>query len=76
MKVLFWNAHKNTEIDSYIYDYVEENPCDIIILAEYSNSISGLCNQLSLLYMDFYPWEVVSGNKIRIISVKKLYETL
>ncbi len=70
MKVLFWNTHKNLEIDSYLYDFVEENTCDIIILAEYDNSINGLCNQLSLLHMDFYPWEVVSCDKIRIISGK------
>lgn len=37
MKILFWNTHKNSEIDSYIIDFMDENPCDIIILAEYIN---------------------------------------
>ncbi len=70
MKVLFWNTYQNMEIDSYILDFMEENPCDIIILAEYPNSINGLCNQLSVLAMDFYPWEQIGCNTIKIVSSK------
>ncbi len=76
MKVFFWNTHKNEKIDPYIYDFVEENRCDIIILAEYQNSIIGLCDLLSLLQMDLYPWLENVCDKIKIISVKDYRATL
>lgn len=57
MKILFWNTHKNHDIDSYILDFAVEHSCDIIILAEYVNNINGLCNQLSLFKLDFYLWK-------------------
>lgn len=74
MKILFWNTHKNQEIDPYILAFIDENPCDIIILAEYVNSIRGLCNQLSLFKMDFYPWISPTCETIKIIS-KKCYQS-
>lgn len=73
MKILFWNTHKNHNIDSYILDFAAENPCDIIILAEYANNINGLCNQLSLFKLDFYFWKSLACNTIKIIS-KKSYK--
>ena len=72
MKILFWNTHKNKEIDPFIIDLTEQYSCDIIILAEYTGNINGLCNQLSLLQMDFYLWQSPACDKIRIIS-KKCY---
>lgn len=68
MNVLFWNTCKNTEIDSYIYDFVEEVPCDIIILAEYPNNVDRLCVQLSFLQKDFYPWITAACSKLSILS--------
>ena len=73
MKILFWNTHKNPEIDSYIIDFMDENPCDIIILAEYINNINGLCNQLAILKLDYYVWNSLACDKVKIIS-KQCYK--
>lgn len=70
MKVLFWNTQNNEKINSYLYDAVEETNCDILVLAEYHNNINGLCNQLSLLQKDFYPWQENACDMIKIISLR------
>ena len=35
MKILFWNAHKNENINPYIVSLVQEHNVDVLILAEY-----------------------------------------
>lgn len=34
MRYLFWNTHRNDEINDYISKLVEENNTDIVMLAE------------------------------------------
>ena len=35
MRMLFWNTHRNVNINSYILDLVNENEIDVLVLAEY-----------------------------------------
>lgn len=46
MKILFWNTHRNNEINSYIIELVEYNEIDILVLAEYTGDINELDNLL------------------------------
>ena len=46
MRFLFWNTHKNQEIDKYIAAIVVENKIDFICLAEYSGKADNLCHLL------------------------------
>lgn len=46
MKILFWNTHRNNEINSYIIKLVEYNKIDVLVLAEYTGDISELNNLL------------------------------
>ncbi len=48
MKVLFWNTHKNTEINEMICELTAENDASIVVLAEYAASIDDLLNSLLL----------------------------
>ena len=50
MNILFWNTYqtKNREnIDSCLVEMILEKDCDIIILAEYSNTTDQICKVLS-----------------------------
>lgn len=38
MKILFWNVHRNTKINSYLVSLVKDNAVDVLILAEYDDS--------------------------------------
>ena len=36
MKILFWNVHRNKNINRYIASIVEDNEIDILVMAEYN----------------------------------------
>lgn len=36
MKILFWNVHKNRNINRYIASIVGDNKIDILVMAEYN----------------------------------------
>lgn len=45
MRMLFWNTHRNVNINSYILDLVNENEIDVLVLAEYKADTNELnCN--------------------------------
>ena len=50
MKVLFWNTHKNTNINETISELAAENNASIVVLAEYVDSVDGLLSSLLLQY--------------------------
>ena len=50
LKVLFWNAHKNVDINSTICELVAENNISIVVLAEYTANIDDLLDTLRLQY--------------------------
>lgn len=59
MIISFWNMNmnkdKNKNPDSIIIDLIEENHIDILILAEYNNSIEKLCEKLNGKRTKFKP---------------------
>lgn len=71
INILFWNTHMNKEIDEILVNIILENKCDIIVLAEYSNDISQLCNKLSLSNQGFFPFDI--GHKRIQIIAKEYY---
>lgn len=50
MKVLFWNTHKNTNINSTLCELIVENNVSVIVLAEYTADFNDLLNVLLLKY--------------------------
>lgn len=42
MRILFWNTHRNVDINSYILDIVNQNEIDVLVLAEYMAEINEL----------------------------------
>lgn len=47
MKYLFWNVHRNEDINAIIHELVIENDISVIVLAEYTANSSDLINLLS-----------------------------
>ena len=39
MRLMFWNTHKNNEINVVISNIIEENQIDMVALAEYLSLI-------------------------------------
>lgn len=50
MKVLFWNTHKNTNINPTIGELIAENNASIVVLAEYVANVDDLLSTLLLWY--------------------------
>lgn len=48
MRMLFWNTHRNVNINSYILDLVNENEIDVLVLAEYKADTNELNWDLSI----------------------------
>ena len=46
MRVLFWNTHKNENINPIICEIVAENNISMIVLAEYNANMEDLLNTL------------------------------
>lgn len=50
MKILFWNANRNKDINKYIVDLVESYKVDVLVVAEYvadTDELDTLLNQTS-----------------------------
>lgn len=67
MKVLFWNTHKNADINETICELVIENNSSIVILAEYVADINALLNSLQLKYK--INMQLYNNNCERIIII-------
>ncbi len=48
MKVLFWNTHKNKNINTILSEIIMENNINIVALAEYADNLDNLKNELLL----------------------------
>ncbi len=66
MKLLFWNTHKNENINKYILGLVEENEIDIVILAEYNSNIEQLDEVLSKSKKRLQRWNTIGSDRIKI----------
>ena len=66
MKMLFWNTHRNGNINSYIFELVEQNEIDILILAEYASDNDELSKCLIQSKKRLYKWNSTGCNRIQI----------
>lgn len=65
MKMLFWNTHRNSNINSFILELVEQNEIDILILSEYAGNLEELSKYLMQSKKD-----CVSGIQVVVIEYK------
>lgn len=68
MRVLFWNTHKNANINPTICELAVENNISIIVLAEYIASLDGLLESLKQHGIEMGPF-VSCCERIRILGV-------
>ncbi|MBP3595731.1 MAG: endonuclease/exonuclease/phosphatase [Lachnospiraceae bacterium] len=68
MKLLFWNTHKNKNINEYVSNLVAENEIDILILAEYSGNITELDSILAKSQKRLKRCNTIGSDRIKIWS--------
>lgn len=57
LNILFWNTYRNKHrenIDDCLINLIMEKSCDIIVLSEYKEDISSLCNVLNIKSKEEY----------------------
>lgn len=64
MNVSFWNTHKNNDINEFIMEMIIEKSIDVMILAEYTDNINKLINEL-YIHGEYY-------DEITPIACKKI----
>lgn len=69
-RIMFWNVHRNPNIDYILQDVILEKECNILILAEYNNNLTSFCNKLSVQNKDFYEVPIIGCKRIKIIAEK------
>lgn len=69
MKIMFWNTYKNTSINQTIAEIAEEKEIDIILLAEYQDSIESL-----IATLDMQPYVTLGCDRIKAIGRKENVE--
>ena len=52
MKYLFWNTHKNDDINDVLSELIIENNISMVLLAEYAANADELINKLAALDID------------------------
>jgi len=68
INVLFWNTHRNKQINYYLKQIIEDRRCNFIVLTEYEDSMEGLCNELSRVGNEYHPHEIFGCKRIMIIA--------
>ena len=66
MKMLFWNTHRNSNINSFILELVEQNEIDILILSEYAGNLEELSKYLMQSKKRLCKWNSSGCNRIQI----------
>ena len=68
MKILFWNTHKNKNINNYIKNIIIDNAISIVILAEYCANINELLNMLLLEGRNMHQYITSGCERITILG--------
>ena len=66
MRYLFWNTHRNVDINSYILDIVNQNEIDVLVLAEYMAEINELNDNLKQCKKRLFNWNTKGCERIHI----------
>lgn len=72
MKYIFWNTGRNNDINTILEEMIIEHNCDVLILAEYEDSIDELCNSLFLKGFNYNINANMGGCRVKII-LKSLF---
>ena len=73
MRILFWNTHRNVDINSYILDIVNQNEIDVLVLAEYMAEINELNDNLKQCKKRLFNWntkEYIYGEIILMLRLE------
>ena len=73
MKYLFWNTHKNKNINSILCDLIIENRISVAVLAEYSADIGDLIYLLHTYGMTMQQVPTVGCDRIHVIGETGLH---
>lgn len=68
INIMFWNTYKNPNINQLLCEAIIENDSCIIVLAEYRDNISELCNQLALKKRDYKMLQNFACDRISILA--------
>lgn len=69
MRILFWNTHRNVDINSYILDIVNQNEIDVLVLAEYMAEINELNDNLKQCKKRLFNWNTKGCERIHIWGI-------
>lgn len=68
MKILFWNTHKNKNINHILSELIIENNINIVVVAEYKADISNLIEILSKQRINMMQYNTIGCERIQIIG--------
>lgn len=68
MNILFWNVHKNKEINNLLSELILETNADIIGLAEYEDNVKMLLSLINKGESIYFEYPVIAYKRIKIIS--------
>lgn len=68
MRVLFWNTHRNANINSILSELITENRIDIVVLAEYKADIDELIDMLLESDVEMQRYRTPGCERIKIIG--------
>ena len=73
MKILFWNTHKNKEINPVLCDLIVENNISLIVLAEYAGNTQDLISRVSTAGKHIHSYLTTGCDKLHILgSISKV----
>lgn len=68
MKYLFWNTHRNTEINLLLCDLIAENNISLVVLAEYSANVDELIWDLNVKGFSMQQYPTIGCDRISIVG--------
>lgn len=74
MRILFWNTHRNVDINSYILDIVNQNEIDVLVLAEYMAEINELNDNLKQCKKRLFKQYIYDVDSME--ELKTMFETI
>lgn len=71
MKVLFWNTHKNPNINNVLCEVIAENNISLVVLAEYEGEIYELLKELAEIGINMQEYLTAGCDRIKIIGIEQ-----
>lgn len=71
MRIAFWNVNKNGKINEYVEELIRDNSIDILVMAEYSDDINRLLDELSQKDIFMLEYFSYGCERIKILGNQK-----